>query len=147
MPRIAAMSSFPVAVTHHISVLVVLMMFVGKLCLFSVNDDGEPTAIYWSNNVRGSHFPVALIHRIREWYEAYYAFEHLMRHPDFKIEFQLQPGQMMLMDNYRVLHGRSSFEIKENQYRYCELAYFDWDEMRSKARVIMRNQEKSKDGH
>ena len=42
---------------------------------------------------------------------------------------------MVVFNNLRVLHGRRGFE--EGCYRYLESAYLDWDEIRSKARVIM----------
>ncbi len=76
--------------------------------------------------------------KLYEWYAAYYEFSHLLNSPDYVIEFKPEPGQMTVANNYRVLHGRSAYKMQDNQQRYLESCYTDWDEVRSKTRVLMK---------
>ena len=45
-------------------------------------------------------------------------------------------GDVITFDNRRVLHGRSSFVLTTSEDRHLEGAYLDWDEARSRMRVI-----------
>ena len=108
------------------------------LWLFSVSSSGEITEVNYSNHSRGPHFPAILMDKLHEWYAAYYEFSHLMNSPEYLIEFKVEAGQMVVFNNRRVLHGRSGFKLQGNDYRYAELCYMDWDEIRSKARVLMK---------
>ena len=36
--------------------------------------------------------------------------ESLLRHPELRVEFRLQPGQILLTNNHWILHNRTSFE-------------------------------------
>ena len=113
------------------------MKNVYLVCIYSLGRSGEISAIYFNDPVRGPQYHASLNGRLHEWYEAYHAFSNLTIAPEFLLEFKLQHSQMVLFDSLRVLHGRRGFEVKEGNYRYLELAYLDWDEIRSKARVIM----------
>ena len=104
------------------------------ICICSLDKSGEISAICFNNQARGPRYHASLNGRLHEWYEAYYAFSHLTRSPEFLLEFKLEPSQMVVFNNLRVLHGRQRFE---GHYRYLESAYLDWDEIWSKARVIM----------
>lgn len=44
-------------------------------------------------------------------------------------------GEMVVMDNFRVLHGRLAYEESEGE-RHIVSGYWDWDEVRSKRRVL-----------
>jgi gamma-butyrobetaine dioxygenase len=44
----------------------------------------------------------------------------------YRIEFKLAPKDLMMMDNYRLLHGRTSYEVKEGN-RFLQGCYIDYD--------------------
>ena len=106
--------------------------------MFRVDKNGDVTGISYSNHPRGPHFPHTLMDKLHEWYAAYYAFSHLLHLPKFMIGFKVMPGQMFVTDNTRVLHGRTEYHLNSDDYRYIAVCYMDWDEMRSKARVLMK---------
>ncbi len=43
---------------------------------------------------------------------------------------------MVTFNNLRVLHGRTGFNTKVGGERLVQGAYLDWDEIRSKIRVL-----------
>lgn len=45
--------------------------------------------------------------------------------------------EMMTFNNYRVLHARSPYTMDTVGERTLETGYIDWDEMRSRRRVLM----------
>ena len=55
------------------------------------------------------------------------------------VQFKLESGSMMAFDNYRVLHGRSAFEVFPGSYRHLEGGYLDWDDVLSYMRVFERD--------
>jgi len=75
--------------------------------------------------IRASYFTMAP-HRLRfdrmtGWYRAYDAFMRLLRDPRHHYRFRLAPGDVLLYDNHRVLHGRTAF----TGARWVRGVYFD----------------------
>ena len=56
----------------------------------------------------------------------------------FKIEFKLMPGDLLMMDNYRLLHGRTAYNPNEGK-RYLQGCYIDYDSSEGKLRHLKRN--------
>ncbi|KAF6840592.1 gamma-butyrobetaine hydroxylase [Colletotrichum plurivorum] len=46
----------------------------------------------------------------RQWQKAAYAFRKALEHPDNMFEYKLRPGECVLFDNRRVMHGRRAFD-------------------------------------
>jgi hypothetical protein len=57
-----------------------------------------------------------------EFYCALKQYEQLVEDPSFHINTPLQPGEMVLFDNARILHSRTAF-VGE---RHMEGAYLEW---------------------
>tara|TARA_B100000427_G_scaffold86581_1_gene71125 strand:+ start:51 stop:1154 length:1104 start_codon:yes stop_codon:yes gene_type:complete len=53
------------------------------------------------------------------------------------IEFKLEPKDLMMMDNYRILHGRTKFDPKEGK-RFLQGCYIDFDSTEGKLRHLKR---------
>ena len=51
------------------------------------------------------------------------------------IKFKLYPGDILLMDNYRTLHGRTSYDINMGQ-RHLQGCYIDHDSAESKMQYL-----------
>ena len=82
-------------------------------------DDGERFV------VRSSYFTMAPHHlpfdRMDGWYRAYDRFVRLVRDPRHHYRFALRPGDVLVYDNHRVLHGRTAFRGA----RWVRGIYFD----------------------
>jgi gamma-butyrobetaine dioxygenase len=74
---------------------------------------------------------------LADYYRARRAFDHLLRSPEFEITFLLEAGELLMMDNRRLLHGRSGFDPGEGQ-RHLQGCYIDIDGPRSRYRVLRR---------
>lgn len=75
--------------------------------------------------VRSSYFTMAPhrvpFERMEAWYRAYDRFTRLVRDPRYHYTFTLAPGDALLYDNHRVLHGRGGFRGA----RWVRGVYFD----------------------
>jgi gamma-butyrobetaine dioxygenase len=58
--------------------------------------------------------------------------------PAFEIRFRLEPGMLMMMDNLRVLHGRTGFDHTRG-HRHLQGCYIDHDGPDGLYRVLMRD--------
>jgi gamma-butyrobetaine dioxygenase len=94
--------------------------------------------------VRAVHFsprldfvPLLPPGQLNAYYRARRAFDHLLRAPEFEIRFLLAPGDLLMMDNCRLLHGRTGFDPSEG-LRYLQGCYIDIDGPRSLYRVLRR---------
>src|SRR5262245_22663748 len=74
---------------------------------------------------------------LEAYYRARRVFDHLLRSPEFEIRFRLAPGELLMMDNRRLLHGRTGFDPAEG-LRHLQGCYIDIDGPRSLYRVVRR---------
>ena len=54
----------------------------------------------------------------------------------FLVPVKLRPGEIIVFDNLRVLHGRSEFELRYDEKRHLELIYCDRDLVYANARLL-----------
>ena len=73
----------------------------------------------------------------RRYHRARKRFGQLFEDPQYELRFKLDPGQLMMFDNNRVLHGRTSFDPSEG-HRQLQGCYIDRDGPRSLYRVLRR---------
>jgi alpha-ketoglutarate-dependent taurine dioxygenase len=45
-------------------------------------------------------------------------FDELSNRPDLRLEFMLEPGEMMIWNNFTTLHARKAFEDKAERTRH-----------------------------
>jgi gamma-butyrobetaine dioxygenase len=85
---------------------------------------------------------VPLLHpqELAAYFRARKALDHLLRSPKFELRFLLQAGDLMMMDNRRLLHGRTAFDPREG-LRHLQGCYIDIDAPRSMYRVLRRRLE------
>jgi gamma-butyrobetaine dioxygenase len=96
---------------------------------------GRVTGLAYSP--RMDYMPVMSNDRTRVYQRARRRLAELLVHPDFEVRFVLHPGEVMLFDNSRVLHGRSSFDPQEGR-RLLQGCYLDGDAPRSRYRMLAR---------
>ncbi|THH26991.1 hypothetical protein EUX98_g7196 [Antrodiella citrinella] len=93
--------------------------------------NGELVQVRWNNDDRSVMNNLAPA-ELEEWYEAIRLWHKLITSADSEYWVQLSPGTAVVVDNHRILHGRSAFTGKR---RMCG-AYIGVDEYRSKLTVL-----------
>ena len=71
------------------------------------------------------------------YYKARKKISTLYNSERFKIEFKLLPGDLLMMDNFRLLHGRTEYNANEGK-RFLQGCYIDYDSSEGKIRHLMR---------
>ncbi len=99
-------------------------------------DDGEYEA--FSFNAHIADIPDLESGQLIEFYAAYQNIMRRIRSDKYRIEYRLEPGEMVMMANKRVLHGRTGFDPASG-YRHLRGYYIDLNEIDSCLRVIERN--------
>jgi len=74
-------------------------------------------------------------HLMTAVYRAYRRFAALLREPAFELRFRLNPGDMIVFDNRRVLHGRAEFDASTGERR-LRGTYVDHDVLDSRIRIL-----------
>ncbi|KAL2135414.1 hypothetical protein VTI74DRAFT_8647 [Chaetomium olivicolor] len=64
--------------------------------------------IRWNNDDRGV-VPFGSKFNPSDWYKAARKFDSILRRKEMEYWFQLEPGKVLIFDNWRVLHGRAAF--------------------------------------
>jgi len=71
------------------------------------------------------------------YYSARKKISELYNSDNFKIEFKLQPGDLLMIDNYRLLHGRTTYNTNEGN-RFLQGCYIDYDSTEGKLKHLKR---------
>ncbi|SJK99949.1 related to Trimethyllysine dioxygenase [Armillaria ostoyae] len=92
---------------------------------------GELSQVRWNNDDRSvmNHLDPLVVD---QWYDAIRKWNQNLTSPDSEYWVQLTPGTAVVVNNHRVLHGRSTFDGKR---RMCG-AYIGIDEYNSKFAVL-----------
>ena len=75
--------------------------------------------------------------KLELFYAARKKISELYNSDNFKIEFKLVPGDLILMDNYRLLHGRTKYDANEGN-RFLQGCYIDYDSTEGKLKYLKR---------
>jgi gamma-butyrobetaine hydroxylase len=82
--------------------------------------------------------PFRLDPRLMEpYYDAYRNFGRLLESARYRIRFKLEPGDLFVVDNLRVLHGRTAYAPEAGE-RHLQGCYADRDGLRSTLAVLSR---------
>jgi gamma-butyrobetaine dioxygenase len=81
--------------------------------------------------------PILQKHELELYYKARKEISSLYNSKKFRIEFKLLPGDLLMMDNYRLLHGRTSYNSNEGN-RFLQGCYIDYDSSEGKLRHLKR---------
>ncbi len=96
---------------------------------------GEVTAVHYNNR---SIAPLQLAPSALEpFYRAYRRFAERLREQRFQVKVHLDPGDLVVFDNHRVLHGRTAF-TPGAQARHLQGCYLSRDSVLSRAAVLRR---------
>ena len=75
--------------------------------------------------------------RLDIFYKARNKISELYNSDKYRIEFKLLTGDLLMMDNYRLLHGRTSFNANEGN-RFLQGCYIDYDSTEGKIKHLKR---------
>jgi gamma-butyrobetaine dioxygenase len=84
---------------------------------------GELLALHWSHK----NFVIDLpFDKMGRYYAAYRSLLSRLKSPRYEHVFRLEPGQCLLVENDRVLHGRRAFDANSGT-RHFTTAFVAWD--------------------
>ncbi|KAF7655725.1 hypothetical protein LDENG_00051670 [Lucifuga dentata] len=113
-------------------------MLQTKKRLISVDDEGQITRISLNNATRDSVLDLPL-NQVQPFYRALRAYMDIMNRPENLVTFRMDPGDMVVLDNWRILHGRRSYISNPKRLRHLEGAYLDWDTVMSRLRILRKS--------
>ena len=101
--------------------------------MVELDGSGEMVGLHYSPKL--DDIPLMSDADTRAYQRARKRLATLFADPRYELRFRLGPGQMMMFDNNRVLHGRTSFDPSEG-HRQLQGCYIDRDGPRSRYRVL-----------
>lgn len=106
--------------------------------IIELDDKGQVVRINFNNATRDTIFDVP-VEKVQPFYTALKEFVDLMNCKESKFTFKMNPGDVITFDNWRLLHGRSSYEAGTEISRHLEGAYADWDVVMSRLRILRKS--------
>lgn len=94
------------------------------------NADGTLRQIRFSNQLLQTVDPSSEL--TAAWYSAYHRLASLVMDESNQVSFRLESGQLMMVNNHRVLHARRAFEPSSGR-RHLQDVYFDADDVVNEA--------------
>ncbi|KAM9408529.1 gamma-butyrobetaine dioxygenase isoform 1-T2 [Pholidichthys leucotaenia] len=112
-------------------------MLQSKNCIIDVDTEGRVTKINYNNATRDSVLDLPL-HQVQPFYRALKAYVDIMNRPENVVTYRMEPGDLVTFDNWRLLHGRRSYNSSADRLRHLEGCYLDWDEVMSRLRILRK---------
>ena len=103
--------------------------------LIKLNDDKTFKQVRFSPRL--DYVPILEKNKLDLYYKARKKISEMYNSDKYKIEFKLISKDLMMMDNYRLLHGRTSYKTKEGN-RFLQGCYIDYDSTEGKLRHLKR---------
>ncbi len=114
---------------------------IARQSLISLDEDGEIVAVHINN--RSFDWLDAPAEIAGPWFSAYRRFAAILRRPEGEVVLRLAPGDCLVMQNDRALHGRTAFDPEQGR-RHLQGCYIDRDAMESRLRVLRRQRADAK---
>ena len=103
--------------------------------LIKLNDDGTFKQVRFSPRL--DFVPVLNKDQLDLYYKARKKLSEMYNSKKYRIEFKLEPKDLIMMDNYRLLHGRTAYETSEGN-RFLQGCYIDYDSTEGKLKHLKR---------
>lgn len=98
-------------------------LFIRKTPILKLDEKDNLTGVYFCPKNRHLNPP---FERMEKFYEAYSTFSQYLKNPAYQYFFRLELGDCLLVNNFRVLHGRRAFEPNSG-VRHLEVGYIPGD--------------------
>ncbi len=73
--------------------------------------------------------------QVDDFYAAYNTFFEYVKDPVYQYQFRLEAGDCLMVQNFRILHGRLAFQPQSGP-RHLEVAYMDWSYFTARERFL-----------
>ena len=103
--------------------------------LIELDDNKNLKQIRFSTRL--DYVPILKKSRLDCYYKARKKISSLYNSRKFRIEFKLKSGDLLMMDNHRLLHGRTIYDANEGK-RFLQGCYIDYDSSEGKLRHLKR---------
>ncbi len=103
-----------------------------------INLDDAGKLDYFVFNAHIADIPDMQADLLYDFYAAYKQLMNRIRDPRYAVHYLLQPGEMVVFDNARVLHGRAEFDPNSGE-RQLYGYYVERNEVDSRIRVLARS--------
>ena len=103
--------------------------------LIKLNDDGTFKQVRFSPRL--DFVPILNKDQLDFYYKARKKLSEMYNSKKYRIEFKLEPKDLIMMDNYRLLHGRTAYETSEGN-RFLQGCYIDYDSTEGKLKHLKR---------
>ncbi len=108
---------------------------VARARMITLDDRGEVEEVRFNNrSIAAFDLPPDVM---PEFYRAYRAFAQVLQRSDLEVGFKAGPGDLFIVDNQRVLHGRKA--VGGSGRRHLQGCYADKDSLMSTLRVLERS--------
>ncbi|XP_060621951.2 gamma-butyrobetaine dioxygenase isoform X2 [Anolis sagrei] len=109
-----------------------------KQRIIDIDEKGQVIRINLNNATRDTIFDVPA-EKVKPFYAALKDYVDLLNSTDNKYTYKMKPGEIVVFDNWRLLHGRQSYQSGIEISRHLEGAYADWDVVMSRLRILQKN--------
>ena len=103
--------------------------------LIKLNDDKTFKQVRFSPRL--DYVPMLDKDKLDLYYKARKKLSEMYNSDKYRVEFKLAPKDLLMMDNHRLLHGRTAYETKEGK-RFLQGCYIDYDSTEGKLRHLKR---------
>ncbi|XP_071481263.1 gamma-butyrobetaine dioxygenase-like [Diadema antillarum] len=105
-----------------------------------LDERGEFKYLSFNNGVRAPYINCP-VEDVKQFYRSLKLFESKIVSKENMIEIKLREGDVVAFNNNRVMHGRSSFRMVQNEKdgkktRHLEGGYLNWDAIYSRIRLL-----------
>jgi gamma-butyrobetaine dioxygenase len=105
--------------------------------LITLDHHGAYTCVRRAPDLVGS--PIVAADDTPALYQALRLWADLLDEPPNQAQVRLEPGDMLVFDNHRMLHGRAGFELGASGRRHLIGCYLDIDELNNRRAVLNNN--------
>lgn len=100
--------------------------------LVQLDDKGEFENVFWSPPFQGRHDQSTLGEGMERWLVDAKTLHEAINHPDAMWQAKMKPGECVIFNNLRVMHGRTAFDAAGGS-RWLRGTYIAADDFLSKA--------------
>nr|XP_056707455.1 gamma-butyrobetaine dioxygenase [Euleptes europaea] len=109
-----------------------------KQRILDIDDRGQVVRINFNNATRDTILDIPA-EKVKPFYAALKDFVNLLNSAENKYTYKMKPGEIVVFDNWRLLHGRQSYQAGTEISRHLEGAYADWDVVMSRLRILQKS--------
>lgn len=101
--------------------------------IFTLDSEGEVVRVAFNDR---SMAPLDCDYEdVEPFYAAFRRLDALTKDPEMQAQFRLEPGELLLFDNERILHARTGFDSSQGR-RHLQGCYADRDAFESALRML-----------